>query len=148
MIRVGGYGDYTHMARIHTASFERGWSAEEIRELLDQPGGKSFVYEQDGKRAGFALVRFVADECEILAIAVDEAYKRRGIGRDLLAHVHFYSQRDGIHQVFLEVAEDNLAAIALYAGAGYVENGRRKGYYRRWHGRRVDALTMVCSLDA
>jgi [ribosomal protein S18]-alanine N-acetyltransferase len=148
MIRVGGFGDYSHMARIHSANFERGWSAEEIRELLDQPGAKAFIYDIEGSRAGFALVRFVADECEIIAIAVDAAYKRRGIGRKLLDHVNFYAHRDGIRTIHLEVAEDNLAAIALYTGAGYAENGRRKGYYRRWHGRRVDALMLARNTDA
>lgn len=148
MIRVAGFGDYTHISRIHRASFERGWSADEIRELLDKPGGKAFIYDIDGTRAGFLLVRFVADECEIIAIAVDENHKRKGIARKLLDFLYDYAKRDKVNTLFLEVAEDNFGAIDLYTGAGYAEHGRRKGYYRRWHGRRIDALMLKRSVDA
>lgn len=148
MIRVGGFGDYTHIARIHSASFEQGWSAEEIRKLMEEGGSKAFVYDLEGTRAAFLLVRFAADECEILAIAVDEAYKRQGIAQKLLDHLLFYARRDHIKTLHLEVAEDNLGAIALYEAAGYAEVGRRKGYYRRWHGRRIDALLLARSTDA
>lgn len=146
MIRIGGYGDYGHMARIHAANFERGWSAEEIRELVEQTGVKAFVCDWDGSRIGFALIRCAADECEILTIAVEESQKRKGIGRKLLEQVAEYAACEGVRTVFLEVAEDNCAAIGLYAAAGYTETARRKAYYRRWHGRRVDALVMAKTL--
>lgn len=143
MIRIGGYGDYSHMARIHAANFERGWSAEEIRQLIEQSGAKALVYDMAGSRAGFILIRCAADECEILAIAVEEAQKRKGIGIKLLENLEEYARPEGVRKIFLEVAEDNMAAIGLYAAGGYVEMARRKAYYRRWHGRRVDALVMA-----
>lgn len=143
MIRVGGYGDYHYMARIHSASFEHGWSAEEIRDLLEQGGAKAFIYDLDGSRAGFVLLRCVADECEILTVAVDETYKRKGIGRKLIEQVRLHAEREGAEKIFLEVAEDNGAARSLYAACGYAEHGRRSGYYRRWHGRRIDALMLA-----
>lgn len=143
MIRVGGYGDYHHMARIHSANFEHGWSADEIRDLLEQTGTKAFVYDLEGSRVGFVLLRCVADECEILTVAVEEAYKCRGIGRKLMEQAHVHAAREGAKKIFLEVAEDNDAARRLYAACGYAEHGRRTGYYRRWHGRRVDALLLM-----
>lgn len=145
MIRVGGYVDYHAMSSIHSASFERGWSAEEIRELMDQVGAKAFVYEDGDKQAGFAMLRCAADECEILAIAVAADYQRQGIAQQLLDKSLEHALREDVTTIFLEVAEDNLAAIALYEAAGYKERGRRKGYYRRWHGRRVDALMLARS---
>lgn len=142
MIRVAGLPDYSHIARIHSASFERGWKTQEIRELMEKPGSKAFVYDIDGSRAGFVLVRLAADECEIIAIAVDEQHKRKGIARKLLDFLPDYLKREGVKTIFLEVAEDNFSAMALYEAAGYAEHGRRKGYYRRWHGRRIDALML------
>jgi ribosomal-protein-alanine N-acetyltransferase len=142
MLRVGGYGDYHQLARIHSANFERGWSADELRDLLEQQQAKAFVYDLEGSRAGFVLLRCVADECEILTIAVDEQYKRQGIGRKLVEQAQKHAFREGAKTVFLEVAEDNDAARALYEACGFSEHGRRKDYYRRWHGRRVDALTL------
>ncbi|MDP3371055.1 MAG: ribosomal-protein-alanine acetyltransferase, partial [Brevundimonas sp.] len=54
----------------------------------------------------------------------------------------------GATRLFLEVAEDNMAALALYAGAGFVEAGRRPGYYARPHGRPRDALVLALNLTA
>lgn len=145
-IRKGGYGDYHHMARIHAANFERGWSAEAIRELIEESGAEAFISETTSSKTGFVLIRCAADECEILTIAVEATHKRMGIGSQLLMHVAEYAARVGMRTIFLEVAEDNLAAIGLYNAAGYAEKARRKAYYRRWHGRRIDALVMAKTL--
>ena len=50
--------------------------------------------------------------------------------------------RRGAATAFLEVAEPNLAARALYARSGFHEAGRRRGYYRDPAGRAVDALVL------
>lgn len=148
MIRLARLTDYSDIARIHCASFERGWKEAEIRALMEKPGGKGFVYDCDGACGGFVLIRIAADECEILAIAVDAAHQRKGVARKLLDHLPPYLRREKVATLFLEVAEDNFAAIALYEAAGFSEHGRRKGYYRRWHGRRIDALLLRRGLDA
>ena len=147
MIRDAGYGDYHAMACMHSANFERGWGADEIRSLLEQPGTKAFIFEHENDRAGFVLLRCVADECEILTIAVDKTHKRKGIGRKLIDHARLHASREGAKKIFLEVAEDNEAAQGLYAACGYAEHGRRVGYYRRWHGRRIDALMLMRDTD-
>lgn len=142
MIREAEPRDYAALARIHAASFERGWKEEEIANLAQKPGSKTFVCEQEANIGGFVLLQAAADECEIVSIAVEKARRRTGIGRLLVAHVAEFAQRNGIKKLFLEVAEDNLDAIALYESAGYAVYNRRKAYYRRWHGRAVDALMM------
>lgn len=148
MIRLAEVDDYGQMARIHSASFERGWKTQEITTLLESDGAKAFIYDIDGKQAGFLLIRTAADECEIIAIAVDADHKRKGIGRALLDYLLRYLANTPVKKIFLEVAEDNFGAMALYQAAGYVEHGRRKGYYRRWHGRRIDALMLARKTDA
>ena len=76
--------------------------------------------------AGFCSWRQTApDEAEILNIAVDPAYRRRGIGSALLNRVCAESKS----AVFLEVAESNAPAIALYRKQGWREAGMRPGYY-------------------
>jgi ribosomal-protein-alanine acetyltransferase len=76
--------------------------------------------------AGFCSWRQTAsDEAEILNIAVDPAYRRRGIGSALLERVCAESKS----AVFLEVAESNAPAIALYRKQGWREAGMRPGYY-------------------
>lgn len=147
MIRIAGYADYARMAKIHAANFERGWKPKEIEELLAKPGAKGFLYEVAGQPAGLGIIRIASDECEIITIAVDASYKRRGIGGELVRHIKEYAKREKVKTLFLEVAEDNFAATALYERAGFERHGVRKGYYRRWHGRRVDAVLMRFVLE-
>lgn len=81
--------------------------------------------------AGFALARVVAGEAEILTLGVRPEARRRGLGRRLLDAALAQAARRGADQVFLEVAEDNAEARALYSRAGFTVVGRRPGYYRR-----------------
>jgi ribosomal-protein-alanine N-acetyltransferase len=87
---------------------------------------RAFVAEEQGRLAGFAVARYLPpDEIEILNIAVDPAARRRGLGRILLATLLALPGRN----LYLEVRASNSAARALYASAGFVESGVRKGYY-------------------
>lgn len=131
-------------AAIHAAAFSdaRPWSAQEIADLLAGPA--CFLTERDG--AGFALWRAIAGEAELLTIAVSPHDQGRGIGgavmRDWMA-----AARAVADTAFLEVAQDNAAACALYARCGFVEVARRSGYYARPHGR-ADALVLRAELSA
>jgi len=133
------------MARLHAAAFDqsRPWSAEEFAALLETPG--TFA---TGEAAAFALVRVIADEAELLTIATDPARRRQGRARALLETVHAEAAKRGAARIFLEVADDNLAARALYETCGYSVVGRRKRYYRRLDGPAVDAVIMAHDLTA
>lgn len=128
-------GTLARLARIHQAAFAphaRGWSASEIGALASD--GALYAGDQ-----GFILLRRVLDEAEILTIAVAPSAQGHGAGKALLA----FALRDcGAAEMFLEVAQDNAAAIALYKSAGFAEVGRRKGYYVRDGGAPVDAIVM------
>jgi [ribosomal protein S18]-alanine N-acetyltransferase len=77
---------------------------------------------------GLAIVWTVADEAQLLEVAVHPAWRRRGVGAALVAAVLARAPAGG--SVVLEVAQSNDAAHALYASYGFEETGRRKGYYR------------------
>jgi ribosomal-protein-alanine N-acetyltransferase len=126
------------MAALYARAFPetRGWSAAEIEGLIGAPGG--FAVTRD---TGFAIGRAVAGEAELLTIAVAPEVLGRGIGRALLAAFEAEARRRDAATAFLEVAADNPAALALYRAAGWVESGRRRGYYRRARGT-VDAVLM------
>ena len=68
--------------------------------------------------------------------------RRRGHARRLLDGALARAAKDGAKAVFLEVAEDNLAALDLYRACGFATIGRREGYYRSPEGRRIEAVTM------
>ena len=95
---------------------------------------------------GFALGRVIADEAELLTIAVHPEAQGAGIGKKLMSEFHTAAKSRGASRAFLEVADDNGAARALYLGAGYGESGRRVGYYNRAHSAPIDAITMERAL--
>ena len=66
-----------------------------------------------GRLHGFVLSRLAADEAEILTIAVDGAHQGRGVGRALLSENLRQAANAGAKVMFLEVAKDNAAALAL-----------------------------------
>ena len=115
----------------------RPWTAQEFSELLSAPG-MVFV-ERD---QGFALARLIADEAELLTIAVAPQARGAGLGAAILAEVEADAARQGAKRMFLEVAEDNTAATALYGAANYKSAGYRKDYYRG-DGRKTSALVMA-----
>ena len=137
--------DTREAARIHAARFAKPWPKEDIQGLLLQPTVFGFVARREGRRkegaGGFVLARLVADEAEILTIAVDAAFPRQGIGHQLMEAVlrHLYAER--AKMLFLEVDEGNVAAIGLYQGLGFVTVGKRPDYYGS-AGSRSTALTM------
>jgi len=127
------------MAALHAACFAvpRPWSAAEIAGLLTSPG--VFVTPES---AGFAMGRIAADEVELLTLAVDPGARRQGTGRRLVAAFLQAARTRGAARAFLEVAADNVAAVALYLQAGFTVCGRRRGYYHPASGPAVDALVM------
>lgn len=79
---------------------------------------------------GFLLARDVADETELLHLAVLREARRRGVGARLLGAVVGHARTEGKSQVVLEVRADNAAALALYEGAGFHRVATRPFYYQ------------------
>jgi ribosomal-protein-alanine N-acetyltransferase len=138
-------------ASLHADAFaplgERSWSRRDVAELLASPGVAGLVLRDDGKDVGFALHRIVADEAELLTIAVDRRHRRRGGGGRLLLGVAFAARANGARRLLLEVGADNPAARALYEQAGFRAIGLRGAYYRRGAGPAADAVVMELTLD-
>lgn len=134
-------GEAAALAGLHASCFAAPWSESEFAALLGQPGVVALA-EADG----FILIRIAADEAEILTLAVQPAARRRGLGRRLVESGARAACAGGADRLFLEVAEDNAAARALYAAAGFVEAGRRRAYYPRAEGPAVDALILARAL--
>lgn len=129
------------LAALHATAFDAPWDAAAFASLLDQDG--VFPVETAD---GFILMRAVADEAEVLTLAVRPDARRAGQGTRLVAEGVAAASVRGADRVFLEVADDNAAARALYARAGFTEAGRRPRYYARPDGSRVDALLLSLNL--
>ncbi len=129
------------LAALHATAFEAPWGAAAFGDLLTQAG--VFAVETDD---GFILMRVVADEAEVLTLAVRPDARGRGEGARLVAQGLDQAGMLGAGRVFLEVADDNDPAIAVYRRAGFVEAGRRPRYYARADGSHRDALLLSLNL--
>jgi [ribosomal protein S18]-alanine N-acetyltransferase len=136
------------LATLHGQIFiseEQVWTSNSFTDLLTMPGARAWlaITSQDGQDtpAGFALVLFVAAESEIITIGVLPQHQRQGVAQALLATILDQSHRAGA-DILLEVAANNEAALKLYLKNEFVEAGRRKNYYKRQNGDRIDALIL------
>ena len=141
------------LAALHMASFAAGerWDAAAIAALLAMPGCFAELAPDPEPRgmapagmapAGMAIARVASDEAELLTLAVLPACRRQGLAAGLLDTVMRHAAAAGANRMFLEVAETNIAASALYRRAGFAVVGRRPRYYAGG----ADALVMSRAL--
>jgi ribosomal-protein-alanine N-acetyltransferase len=134
--------DAPALARIHGASFHRGWGESEFESMLAERNTLAHRLRMGRKIVGFSVSRLAADEAEILSIAVAQSHRGRGLSHNLLlTHLGHLAGR-GVRTVFLEVEENNPPARRLYERAGFAVVGRRERYYRQDGGEPLNALLM------
>ena len=136
--------DAEAVAKLHAKGFYRGWPREEFAAFLADPGRTPAYVACDKRRrvAGFAMLRLAADEAELVTIAVDPKWRKKGVGAALLRAAFEDLLMSPATKMFLEVAADNASALALYRRHGFAEIGRRDGYYSRLDGKPATALVM------
>jgi len=128
-IRPAGPADLPEILRIERASFSMPWAEQSLRAELE-PGRAFFdAALSEGTVCGFCILHRFGPEGEIFNIAVAEAFRGQGIGRQLLEAALEHARADGMERVFLEVRDGNGPARALYDACGFAEIGRRRGYY-------------------
>jgi ribosomal-protein-alanine N-acetyltransferase len=134
--------DAPRLAQLHGASFHRGWGEGEFEGMIAERNTLVQRLRLGRKTVGFAVSRMGADEAEILSIAIDEAFRGRGLSRDfLITHLGHLAGR-GVRTIFLEVEENNAPARRLYERTGFAVVGRRERYYRGAGGEQLNALLM------
>ena len=131
------------LAALQAACFADAWGCTAIAGLMTAPGAIALIARaESGTAAGFSLARAAADEAEIVCFGVAPAWRRQGLGRALVGATVAATAAAGASALFLEVAEDNAAARALYAATGFAAVGRRRAYYRGPDGAPVAALVL------
>lgn len=130
------------LAALHRRSAMDAWSPEAWLSTLAQPATVCLSSAQAGVTEGFIAFAHVCDEAEILMLAVDPEFRRTGAASCLLEAAITRAVALGATRMYLDVAADNKAALALYAATGFGETGRRLGYYSRGSDSRVDSILM------
>jgi ribosomal-protein-alanine N-acetyltransferase len=108
------------------------WPRSAYASLLDRAGSRIALVAEDagsGSVAGFVVARVIPQEAELESIAVDHNSQRRGVARELFLALSGALRQSGVTEIMLEVRAGNEAARGLYRFLGFVEEGRRPGYY-------------------
>lgn len=134
------------MASAFDPGFGEGWTRSQCAGILPLSGVMLMLArDESGRVHGFSLLRTVADEAELLLIAVERGAQRRGVGAALLNHFIDHGRRNGARRLHLEVRDGN-PAVAMYRSFGFKPEGRRSKYYAGRDGSQHDAVTMAREL--
>ncbi|MFN4309766.1 MAG: tRNA (adenosine(37)-N6)-threonylcarbamoyltransferase complex dimerization subunit type 1 TsaB [Ferrovibrio sp.] len=122
------------LALLHHEAFDSGahgetWNAQSFRDLLAMPGALCLLALSADQPVGFLLLRVAADEAEVISLGVKSRLRRLGVAAALMRDGLAQLAGRGVRRCFLEVADDNAAARALYTGLGFQAVGHRRGYY-------------------
>lgn len=129
-----------HERELHAFPWSRGNFVDAL-----SAGYGCWVVREDDRPLAYGVVLFVLDEAHLLNISVIADAQGRGLGSTLMRYLFVRARENGAASFFLEVRPSNKAARALYDREGFVEIGRRKGYYPAAQGRE-DAIVMKVGL--
>lgn len=131
----------TVMERAFEPRFGEAWTFSQCAGLLPLPGVWLTLARADGAVLGFTLARIVADEAELLLLAVEPSVRRSGVGKSLVAAFERAAASRGASRLHLEVRDGN-GAVNLYKSTGFTLAGRRRKYYSGPDGQLFDALSL------
>ncbi len=127
------------IAQLEKLCFSDPWSENSVRSEVNNPLSLWLVALDADKIAGYVGSQSVLGWADMMNLAVAPEYRRLGVGEKLVTELISKLKENQVTCLTLEVRLSNDAAIALYTKLGFVEVGRRPGYY---HNPREDALIL------
>lgn len=139
--------DFQRIVELERVCFEGelAYSRRQLHYLVFSAHSTTLVEEAEGVVRGFVIVLFRTGSsvAGIETVNVDPAFRKKGIGRRLLAAAEKEVRRKGAQRIRLEVSVTNHAAVALYESAGFRKVRVLKNYYHFLHGDSRDAIRMI-----
>lgn len=133
------------IAELERVCFQDPWSINAIRSELNNPLSLWIVAVDSGRLVGYVGSQSVLGWADMMNLAVDPQYRKQGIGRRLIEELIDRLKENDVSCLTLEVRVSNIPAVSLYHSMGFVEVGRRPGYY---HHPKEDALILRKEWDA
>lgn len=120
----------SQVAALERVCFSDPWSESSVAGELANPLSLWLVAMEDGQLAGYVGSQSVMGESDMMNLAVDPDFRRRGVGQSLVRALIEALGKQGNHCLSLEVRASNAPALALYQNLGFAQVGRRPNYYR------------------
>lgn len=130
--------EYSDLENFNIAEFDNFWSLNILKDELKSDNSKFIVAKLENEIIGFAGLKIVIDEADIMNIAIKSSYRKQGVASLLLKNLIDICKNNNINNINLEVNEENFPAINLYKKYEFLEIGRRKKYYAN----KFDAILM------
>jgi len=140
------YGDLDAVLRVERAAYGFPWTRGNFVDSLAAGYLAELLVDRDGL-IGYYVAMAGVDEMHLLNLTVAPVYQRRGHARTLLDALQRHCRERGLPRLWLEVRAGNERALQVYAVRGFVEVGRRRGYYPAGKGQREDAIVMSLPLQ-
>ena len=122
--------DLNSIKNVLASEFDNFWSYDVLEEELECDNSYVIVAKVDENTiVGFAGLKVILDEADIMNIVVKKDFRHNGIGSVLLENLINYSKDLNLKTITLEVNENNLSAIRLYDKFSFDKLGIRKNYY-------------------
>jgi ribosomal-protein-alanine N-acetyltransferase len=132
--------DLDAVAEVERSAHPFPWTRGNFADSL-AAGYGAWLAQEDGRLIGYAVMMSIVDEAHLLNISILPELQRAGRGSAVLVHLFDLARTQGAKRMMLEVRPDNASGLGLYRHHGFVEIGRRRGYYPGHEGRE-DAIVM------
>ena len=138
--------DLDTITEIESESFSNPWPRQAIQsELSNLPWSCSKIITYNNIIAGYMIYWIIENEYHLQKIAVKPYLRRKGLAGKMISHLKAEASKNNIQMILLELRQTNKAALKLYSGLGFKQQGIRKKYYSDTG---EDALLMTLSTKA
>src|SRR5262245_18116383 len=147
-LRAATPADAEECSKLHAELFEPAWDQASFASFFSHPAARGLVARSiaPAQTVGFIVAQMAADEAEVLTLAVSSMARRQCIATRQIVALAETARAAGVRVLYLEVAAENTAALALYRKLRFAERGRRLGYYVRPNAPPADAVTFALAL--
>lgn len=122
--------DFENIKNSLESEFDNFWSPQILKEELLSKNSHYFVIKNNDEILGFAGIKVVLEQADIMNIVVKKSMRGKGIGTLLLKNIIAFCNSLNISVISLEVNNSNFSALALYKKFGFEIAGVRKNYYK------------------
>ena len=128
-IEVMTLADLENIKNILASDFDEFWNYNVFKEELQSENSKYLVAKLNNEIIGFAGIKIIIDEADIMNIVTKKIYRNQGVGTLLLSQIIDLCEELNLISISLEVNEINSSAIHLYENFNFKITGNRKNYY-------------------